>query len=112
VTRVTPQSSGVYISSSVGKVPIYALRARVKIADVVKRVIRNHAGSYLKADGTWTNDFWEAEMFSGAATVIAAKQHYQLSAVYLVILLNDEPSPQCDIVLPLEDAKELSPSAS
>jgi hypothetical protein len=69
----------------------------------VKRVIRNRAGLYLKADGTWTKDLEQAVCFSGFKAVISEKERLSLKEVDLVLLIKSTPSPKYDVVLPLRD---------
>jgi hypothetical protein len=67
------------------------------------RVIRNPDGLYFKRGGEWTRHFPEAEKFTDIRAVIATWKQFRLEDVYLVIVMNDQPSRQWDVVLPLSD---------
>jgi hypothetical protein len=69
----------------------------------VKRVIRNQAGYYFMPGGGWTTDFAEAQTFPDVQSVIATKRQLQLVEVFMVLIINDVPSGQWDVVLPLSD---------
>jgi hypothetical protein len=47
--------------------------------------------------------FDDAEKFPDIASVISTKLRPHLEQVSLVLVLDDQPSPQMDIVLPLSD---------
>jgi hypothetical protein len=66
------------------------------------KIIRNRSGHYLKADGTWTTIFEEAEMFPSTLELIHAWQSFQLLEVEMVLVVGDKPCSEWDVVLPLE----------
>ena len=65
------------------------------------KVIRNREGLYLREDGTWTAEFQEAKIFQSLNNVFAAKLRFQIENAYLVLVVNEEPSREYDIVLSL-----------
>jgi hypothetical protein len=69
----------------------------------VKRVIRNQAGFYFIPGGGWSMDFTEAQTFPDVQSVIATKSQFQLVEVFMVLIIDDVPSQQWDVVLPLSD---------
>jgi hypothetical protein len=77
----------------------------LKVGKVMRRVIRNRAGFYLKADGTWTADWEQGADFRGTIAVISAEESLCLKEVSMVLIIEDSPSPEYDVVLPLEDAR-------
>ena len=48
-------------------------------------------------------DFSEAQTFPDIQSVIATKRQFQLVQVFLVLIIDDVPSQQWDVVLPLPD---------
>ena len=73
------------------------------------RGIRNRAGFYFRQGGEWTDHFPEAEKFSSFAAAVAARQRYELQDIHLVLVMNGQPCPEWDVVLPLLGTFSLSP---
>lgn len=65
------------------------------------RVIRNCEGFYFKSGGEWTMIFEEAQKFSDIQSAVAVSYQFHLSSIDLVLVVNDKPSQEWDVVLPL-----------
>ena len=65
------------------------------------RVIRNAEGLYFRQGGGWTAHFDQAEKFQEINSVISALLSSHLQGVNLVLMIQDEPRPGLDVVLPL-----------
>jgi hypothetical protein len=69
---------------------------------VMRRVIRSkNTRQYLRRDGSWTRSADGATNFSSAADAVAAKEHFQLRQVEVVLQMLDASHPRYDMIIPL-----------
>lgn len=70
----------------------------------MKRLIRHENGLYLQGDGKWTNDYARARSFPNFTSALELKQALALNKVEYLLMLEDRPSEQFDVPLPLTDS--------
>ena len=70
----------------------------------MKRLIRHENGLYFQGDGTWANDYAHARSFPDFSSAMELKQTLALNKVQYLLMMEDCPSEQFDVPLPLTGA--------